>query len=379
RDRFDPDDLDPLDPFELDEANIPHLHKHGFTTDDLYDIWVDPDAIYAPARPDGFADWLLIGADRLNLSMVPPERVRELAGWARRSTPRALRRLDSDRRYPVLLAAAATTCTEIVDEVVRLFDQALAAVDGRARRQVAEQRAAVVKGDYERLRLLDEILDIVLDDGLDDAAVGANLRHLGRDRLAGAARPPDERPPADGGHLALLEARHSYLRQFAPHVLAAIEFSASVEASEVLNAVTLLRRLNAEGRRTVPDDAPTGFVPARWQPYLDAAHAAGKTAEYRHYWELAVLFALQGALRSGEIWVEGSRRYANPASYLIPPERWQDIRADTPVRTRAPTRFADRLAALEAELEGHLAELETGVWGTTERRLATPDPGAWRG
>ena len=300
-----------------------------------------------------------IGADRLDLSVVPPERVRELAGWARRSTPRALRRLDSDRRYPVLLAAAATTCTEIVDEVVRLFDQALAATDGRARRQVAEQRAALVKGDYERLRLLDEILDIVLDDGLDDAAVGANLRHLGRDRLAGAARPPAERPPADGGHLALLEARHSYLRQFAPHVLAAIEFSASVEPSEVLNAVTLLRRLNAEGRRTVPDDAPTGFVPARWQPYLDAAHAAGKTAEYRHYWELAVLFALQGALRSGEIWVEGSRRYANPASYLIPAERWQDIRADTLVRTRAPTRFADRLAALEAELEGHLDELET--------------------
>src|SRR5664280_171790 len=154
-----------------------------------------------------------------------------------------------------------------------------------------------------------------------------------------------------------LEARHSCLRQFAPHVLAAIEFSASVEPSEVLNAVTLLRRLNAEGRRTVPDDAPTGIVPARWQPYLDAAHAAGKTAEYRHYWELAVLFALQGALRSGEIWVEGSRRYANPASYLIPPERWQDIRADTLVRTRTPTRFADRLAALEAELEGHLDEL----------------------
>ena len=33
-----------------------------------------------------------------------------------------------------------------------------------------------------------------------------------------------------------------------------------------------------------------------------------------------MLFALQGALRSGEIWVKGSRRYANPASYLIAPE-----------------------------------------------------------
>ena len=54
-DGFDPDGLDPLDPFELDEANIPHLHKHGFTTDDLYDIWADPDARSrrqpSPARP----------------------------------------------------------------------------------------------------------------------------------------------------------------------------------------------------------------------------------------------------------------------------------------------------------------------------------------
>jgi hypothetical protein len=50
-----------MDPFELDEANIPPPHKHGFTTDDLYDIRADPDAIYAPARPDGFADWLLVG------------------------------------------------------------------------------------------------------------------------------------------------------------------------------------------------------------------------------------------------------------------------------------------------------------------------------
>jgi hypothetical protein len=41
-----------------------------------------------------------------------------------------------------------------------------------------------------------------------------------------------------------------------------------------------------------------------------------------------VLLALQGALRSGEIWVKGSRRYANPASYLIAPELWERDRAE---------------------------------------------------
>jgi len=41
--------------------------------------------------------------------------------------------------------------------------------------------------------------------------------------------------------------------------------------------VGILRALNATGTRRVPADAPTGFVPARWRGYLDAAHAAGNT------------------------------------------------------------------------------------------------------
>jgi hypothetical protein len=44
---------------------------------------------------------------------------------ARRSTPGAMRDMDPDRRYSMLLAALAAAHTEIVDEVVQLFDQAL--------------------------------------------------------------------------------------------------------------------------------------------------------------------------------------------------------------------------------------------------------------
>jgi hypothetical protein len=60
--------------------------------------------------------------------------------------------------------------------------------------------------------------------------------------------------------------------------------------------------------------------PGRRRPYLDAAWATSDENLFKHYWELCVLFALQGGLRSGEIWVQGSRRHANPASYVIDPE-----------------------------------------------------------
>ena len=100
--------------------------------------------------------------------------------------------------------------------------------------------------------------------------------------------------PADGGHLELMEARFSHVRSFAPQILGALTFAASVAPSEILGAVELLQTMNAEGCRHVLDDAPTGFIAARWWPYLDAAREDGNEKRFKHYWELCVLLALQG-------------------------------------------------------------------------------------
>jgi len=56
------------------------------------------------------------------------------------------------------------------------------------------------------------------------------------------------------------------------------------------------------------------FVPARWRPYVTDNPDPMKR---RHYFELCVLWELQGALRVGDVWLEGSRRYADPETYLI--------------------------------------------------------------
>ena len=59
------------------------------------------------------------------------------------------------------------------------------------------------------------------------------------------------------------------------------------------------------------------LVPARWAGYLAAATEAGDVTAYRHYWELCVLVALRDGRRSGDMYVPGSRRYADPASFLL--------------------------------------------------------------
>jgi hypothetical protein len=115
--------------------------------------------------------------------------------------------------------------------------------------------------------------------------------------------------------------------------------------------------LNATGARRVPDDAPTGFVPARWRGYLETAAKAGNTSAYWHYWELCTLLALRDGLRTGDVFVPGSRRYSDPAAYLLTPEKWALHRAEFCQLVGKP---ADPTRAL-ADATGELGEALDGL------------------
>ncbi|MFD7893674.1 hypothetical protein [Streptomyces sp. NPDC059743] len=147
-------------------------------------------------------------------------------------------------------------------------------------------------------------------------------------RLIAANAGATVRLPKDHGHLRLLEGSYTYIRQFAPKVLKAVRFKGGTEAQPLIAALEILRELNASGARTVPDKAPTLSVPARWQGYLDEAAAKGDATAYRHYRELCVLLALRDGLRSGDVYMPGSRRYNNPETYLFKPAQWVTHRAE---------------------------------------------------
>jgi hypothetical protein len=118
-----------------------------------------------------------------------------------------------------------------------------------------------------------------------------------------------------------LEASYSYLRQFTPHVLNAIDFRGGPGTADLMDAVEILKELNRVGGRKVPAGAPTSFVPARYADYLAKARKSGDDTAFRHYWEMCTVLALRDGLRSGDVFVPGSRRYADPGTYLFTPEQ----------------------------------------------------------
>ena len=301
-----------------------------------------------------------MGAHTLDLSVLPAERRRFLATAGRRMTAQALTRREPQRRYPILLALVAQSAAEVLDEVVQLFDQAVSARESKAARKMRDALAERGKAGEDRQVLLDSILAIAADPAIPDEQVGGLIRGeaIGWERLRAAhaaALPP---LPRDHGHLAALEGSYGYLRQFTPQVIDAVPFAGGTAAAELLKTVEVLRELNASGARKVPDDAPTRFVPARWRGYLEAAAKAGNVTAYRHYWELCALLALRDGLRSGDVWVPGSRRYADPVAYLLTPARWAGQRAEFCWLAGKPAAAEAALAAVAGELHQALGELE---------------------
>ena len=115
-------------------------------------------------------------------------------------------------------------------------------------------------------------------------------------------------------------ARHSYLRQFAPTLLKHLKFQAETEndaSDHLLEAVNLLNQLNSDGRYKLPDEAPVDFIPKKLRPLVIEDDKLNKPA-----WECALLTVVRDQIKSGNLSVQNSKRFANLDAFFIPESAW---------------------------------------------------------
>jgi TnpA family transposase len=296
------------------------------------------------------------GVDRWDLSALTPNRVKFLAQLGRKTTNQALQRAPEERRYPILLAFVHQSLIDLTDEVLDVFDGCLAETAARAGRELDEFRKAAARTTHDKLRLFRDLGRLVLDATVSDTELRTTIyRRVPPERLYTAVKECEELiRPLDESAFAFLERRYSYLRQFAPAFLEAFAFRSPLAPDPLLEAIELLRHLNADHRRTVPGEAPLDFISLKWRSHV--LDPEGRID--RHAYEWCVLWELRGALRAGNLWVDHSRRYANPETYLIPRERWPSLRLEVYQQLHLPVEGATQLDARAAELEALLGRVD---------------------
>lgn len=111
----------------------------------------------------------------------------------------------------------------------------------------------------------------------------------------------------------LAHVGHGYhrFRRYAPRMLRALDIQAAPVAESLLAATMIIAGMDATPAR------PLAFVRrgSKWQ-----RHLGGEDDEASRLWEVAVLFHLREAFRSGDVWLAHSRRFGDLKDALVPAE-----------------------------------------------------------
>lgn len=308
-----------------------------------------------------------IGSQEWNLELLNPNLLKRLARIGRTSTNQMLERMPAEYRYPVLLAFLRHTLTETIDETLDLFDRYLASAYSRAGRELDEFRRSVAKATNDKVRLFQTVGRILLDQEVPDARIREIVYQLiTPDDLRNAVNECEEIVrPSDDSYFDLLASRYSNLRQFAPRFLEAFNWQVGNDNNELTAAIGIMRTLNETGQRKIPDDAPVDFIPAKWEAYV----LTDENRLNRRYYELCLLWQMREALRAGNLWVEGSRRYNNPESYLIPVETWSELRGEACSLMKVPPKPLARVEEREADFFNAALVLEKQLAGRGAVRM----------
>jgi len=308
----------------------------------------------SPAAPN--AKNLLEHIDRLNhLSAIGlssgaertinQNRLLKISREGCQMTPGDLAKFEPFRKYATLLAIALETNATITDEVVDLHDRIIGKLFNRARRNHEQQFQQSGKEINQKINLYWKIGSALL-----------NARNAGSDPFAAIESViswdaftksiTDAQKLAqsdDFDYLHRIGDSYSQIRRYAPALLEALQFTAAPAAKEIIEAVNVLKSLNADNTRKIPDDAPTGFIRKRWE---NLVFKDGNID--RRFYELCTLSELKNALRSGDIWVRGSRQFKNFNDYLLPLERYTTLRDADRLELQVS---ADGQASLQSKIE----------------------------
>ncbi|EPU6183709.1 Tn3 family transposase [Salmonella enterica subsp. enterica serovar Hadar] len=283
--------------------------------------------------------------------LVHQNRLLKIAREGGQMTPADLAKFEPQRRYATLVALATEGMATVTDEIIDLHDRILGKLFNAAKNKHQQQFQASGKAINAKVRLYGRIGQALIDakqSGRD--AFAAIEAVMSWDSFAESVTEAQKlAQPDDFDFLHRIGESYATLRRYAPEFLAVLKLRAAPAAKNVLDAIEVLRGMNTDNARKLPADAPTGFIKPRWQKLVMTDAGID-----RRYYELCALSELKNSLRSGDIWVQGSRQFKDFEDYLVPPEKFTSLKQSSElplaVATDCEQYLHERLTLLEAQL-----------------------------
>ncbi|HEB5101474.1 TPA: DUF4158 domain-containing protein, partial [Klebsiella pneumoniae] len=237
---------------------------------------------------------------------VHQNRLLKLAREGRKMSSRDLADFSPARRYATMVCVLTEARATIIDEIIELHERILGSMFSRAKRQQAERLQKTGKLIQQKLRQYVSVGQAILD-----------ARNAGEDPLSAveqilpwedfAASLEETRLLARKDNfepLHLITEKFSTLRKYSSRLLSALQLRATPAALSLNDALDTIREMYRKQLRKVPSSASLDFIPESWKKMVITPSGID-----RQYYEICAMNELKGALRAGDIWIRGSRRY----------------------------------------------------------------------
>ncbi|HET6343603.1 MAG TPA: Tn3 family transposase, partial [Myxococcota bacterium] len=146
--------------------------------------------------------------------------------------------------------------------------------------------------------------------------------------------------------LERLLTRYAHVRRFLPDLLAKVPFAGGEAAEPVLEGLTFLRA--HEGRRVLKHtEIPEAVVGRSWRPLV----FSGSGRVDKRAYTFCVLDQLRRGLRRHDIYVPGSRRWADPRAQLLRGAAWESARSHASRALNLSEDGAAQVASMARQLD----------------------------
>lgn len=315
----------------------------------------------SPAKPN--SRYMLEHIERLKVlqaldlpigieKQVHQNRLLKIAREGGQMTPADLAKFEAKRRYATLVTLAIEGMATVTDEIIDLHDRIIGKLFNAAKNKHQQQFQDSGKAINDKIRLYGRIGQALMEakESGEDPFAAIESVISWEAFIASVSEAQKLAQPASFDFLHRIGDSYATLRRYAPEFLAILKLQAAPAAKGVLDAIDVLRGMNADNARKVPADAPTEFIKKRWEKLVLTDDGID-----RRYYELCALSELKNALRSGDVWVQGSRQFKDFDEYLVPVEKFvtMKIASELPldVATDCDKYLHDRLSLLEQQLE----------------------------
>jgi hypothetical protein len=269
--------------------------------------------------------------------------------------PRDITRFDAPRRLATLVVFAREMEAALTDAALAMFDKMLGAVFRRADRAHKDNMFDRAKALDASARALLGMAKAMLDaKANNEDQVAAVERALGWERLKALVAATeiaviDVKPD----NLGEVVERYASVRRMSAVVLGAFAFRSWRENDPLLAALDVVRELHASGAKKLPPRAPTGFLRPVWRKLVKT-----ETGLDRRAYEVAAMMSLRDRLRSGDVWVEGSRAFRAFDDLLLPRDAFENRRAAGELGLAVPDGFEAWRDTKTRLLETRLGEID---------------------